>query len=60
MYKLLIVTKSLEGVASSVAEFNSQESADKAFKAIIANVDCKLLLTNCGLHIVVIKLYLRA
>ena len=56
MYKLLILSKTTNGAASSIAEFDSQESADIAFTAILHQND---LLGGNGFEILVIKLYLR-
>ena len=56
MYKLLILSKTTNGAASSIAEFDSQESADIAFTAILHQND---LLGGNGFGILVIKLYRR-
>ena len=56
MYKLLILSKTTNGAASSIAEFDSQESADGAFTAILHQND---LLGRNGFGILVIKLYWR-
>ena len=58
MYKLLILSKTTNGAASSIAEFDSQESADRAFTAILHQNDL-LLLGGNGFEILVIKLYRR-
>ena len=56
MYKLLILSQNSKGVASSVAEFNTQERADKAFRNII---EANQILSDHGLGVVIIRLYVK-
>jgi hypothetical protein len=57
MYKLLIVTRTTKGVASSIAEYDTQDQADIAVKALIEHANEVMTALSRGLEITILRMY---